>query len=129
MFRTSLLIAVLALPGAVAAQTRHATVVGFVTDTSGVVVPRVEVSLLGSALQTLTDSTGQFRFNALEPGEHVLAARRMGFAARTFTIDLQRADTTQLMLELEPLAVDQRARVTGRGRDGSVRERSASRNN
>lgn len=89
------------------AQRRYAAVTGFVTDTNGAAVPRVEVAILGSTEHRMfTDSAGRFRFASVGPGDRVLMARRIGFVARSFVVSLAAADTAQLVLELEPLAVE-----------------------
>jgi hypothetical protein len=105
VFGAALMLALLA-PGTVDAQKRYAAITGYVTDTNGVAVPGVEVAILGSAAHRIkTDSTGGFRFVSVGPGEQVLMARRMGFIARSFVVELPERETTQLVLELEPLAV------------------------
>lgn len=110
--RAARLIAVVLTAGAVltpalGAQRHYAAVTGYVTDTSGAAVPRVEVAILGSTEhRVFTDSAGQFRFASVGPGERVLMARRIGFIARSFVVQLQAADTAQLVLELEPVVVE-----------------------
>ncbi len=90
-----------------AAQRKYAAVTGFVTDTNGIAVPRVEVAILGSTQhRVFTDSAGRFRFSEIGPGEHIIMARRFGFVARSFVVQLQPADTAQLVLELVALAVE-----------------------
>lgn len=89
------------------AQRRYGAVTGYVTDTAGLAVPRAEVAILGSVEhRAFTDSSGRFRFYSVGPGDHVIVARRIGFIARSFMLEIAPADTSQVVLELEPFVTD-----------------------
>jgi Carboxypeptidase regulatory-like domain len=82
------------------AQSRS-VVVGHVTDQSGVPVPGVEVRVVRSGVSTITGDSGGFRLEGLTPGRQELSLRKLGFAPRTFTIDVLAADSTVVALSLE----------------------------
>ena len=78
------LIVFLALAVDAAAQIATGAVTGAVTDTSGGVLPGVNVSLTGErvlgGMQTqTTDATGAYRFDRLPPGAYSLKFELSGF--------------------------------------------------
>src|SRR5713226_7679954 len=69
-----------------------AVLTGTVTDTSGAVLPGVTVtvtseSLIGGPKTAVSDSTGQYRFPALPPGDYKLSADLSSF--QTFKQDVK----------------------------------------
>jgi len=65
-------------------QTTTATVSGVVRDSTGAVVPQVNVTLhnpaKGTSRATTTDSEGRYNFSIVEPGTYNLRAERAGFS-------------------------------------------------
>jgi TonB family protein len=84
----------LALPVAAfrAAQAGPAPLTGSVYDTTGAVLPGVELTLEGAAETTAkasTDAAGRFVFPGIAPGRYVLAAALPGFRALRHEFDLK----------------------------------------
>ena len=122
VFTIALLLAV-ALPTAAfrAAQGGPATLVGSVYDTSGAVLPAVELTLEDAKQnksQAVTDATGRFYFQKVAPGHYVLAASLAGFRPLRHEFELQntrdwdRAITLQVGTLSETIHVRE-SRVTG----------------
>src|SRR5437870_10635933 len=83
VFRTAaalLLAAGLAAPAL--AQTLTGSVAGTIKDEQGAILPGVTVTLTGKqgSSTQVTDTTGSFRFPALEVGTYSLAAELSGFS-------------------------------------------------
>ncbi len=91
--RVLVLLALFLVAGApVFGQATSGGVMGTVTDSSGAALPGVSVELVGPAMQgtrtAVTDSTGEFRFNNVPPGEgYKLTATLSGFAPVTKNIN------------------------------------------
>jgi len=66
-----------------AAQTLTGSITGTVKDERGGVLPGVTVTLTGKtgARTSVTDTTGMYRFSALDPGAYVIAAELSGFTS------------------------------------------------
>ena len=98
------LAALLPLLAAPAAGLHAQTVVGVVTDTSGVALAGVELFLVDLARAPVrTTATGVFTLGGVGEGRHRLRARRMGYQALDVTITLDARDTLSLALELLPV--------------------------
>ncbi|HXT14616.1 MAG TPA: carboxypeptidase regulatory-like domain-containing protein [Gemmatimonadaceae bacterium] len=73
-----------------AASIRPTTLIGKVTDSTGVGLPGAEITLLKSdRVHAITGDSGDFRINGLVPGTVTFAVRRIGFEAATFTAVLK----------------------------------------
>jgi TonB family protein len=75
-----------------AAQSAPATLVGSVYDTTGAVLPAVELTLEDANQNTskaVTDATGRFYFQKVAPGRYVLAASLPGFRPLRHEFELQ----------------------------------------
>lgn len=59
---------------------------GTVVDSVGRPLPGVSVGLVGSRGTTLTDSSGQFQFVDLAPGQYLVEARRVGFELSRYPV-------------------------------------------
>jgi hypothetical protein len=88
--RSSLLLAVLTLGGPpvpAGAQVLYGSLVGTVTDESGAAIPGATVTILHqetrASRETLTDSTGAYRFPTVQSGTYTVTVQLTGF--RTFT--------------------------------------------
>ena len=71
------------------------TVTGVVSDSSALAIPgaRVELknALTGHAQTTLTDSTGEYRFNNVPPNRYVLSATAKNFATVARPLEVRSA--------------------------------------
>src|SRR6516225_8648604 len=84
-YRTFLLLALLLVlfPACAWSQTQLSTVLGTVTDSSGAVIPRAQVTILnqstGLKRSTLTDASGQYRIGGLPPGIYTIRTEKEKF--------------------------------------------------
>jgi hypothetical protein len=100
----------------VLAQSPTATLSGTVVDSTGAVVPDVEIEVLGAptALRrvTTTNDEGIFAVTLLPPGQYLVTARRGGFAtAKVRDVTLGIADRRTLLLTLSPGSIDETVTV------------------
>lgn len=74
----------LVAPALVSAQSFSGVVAGVVKDDQGGVLPGVAVQLVGKtgARDATTDSTGAYRFNAVDPGVYAVSVALSGFQAQ-----------------------------------------------
>ncbi|HLQ76063.1 MAG TPA: carboxypeptidase-like regulatory domain-containing protein [Terriglobia bacterium] len=85
-----IILATLLLQVVSAQQPQAGSIEGRVTNTSGDVLSKVTVTLLGSAspspstLTATTDANGKFTFENLKPGTYRLRAARQGFVGRDY---------------------------------------------
>jgi hypothetical protein len=73
-------------------------VLGVVRDTAGQPVPAAEVVASGTGRSARTDAGGAFRLAGLAAGQHLLQARRVGYAAATVVLRLGAGDTADVEL-------------------------------
>jgi hypothetical protein len=75
------LLAVLLAVTAASAQTLTGSITGTIVDAQGGVLPGVTVSLVGrtGTRTAVTDETGTYRFQAVDPGTYSLSAELSGF--------------------------------------------------
>src|SRR4030095_11205611 len=70
----------------------NATLSGTVSDTSGALIPGVEVTAkniaTGVTSTTITNESGTYRFPSLQPGSYEAAATLTGFQTQTFRLSL-----------------------------------------
>ncbi|HEV8355283.1 MAG TPA: TonB-dependent receptor [Gemmatimonadales bacterium] len=100
-----LLLALLAVPGTVVAQSAGA-ITGTVRAANG--GPRLEgarVTLVGTALAVTTSPTGEFAFRGLTPGKYVIQASAIGFATLSSPIEVKALETLLIHFETEPQSV------------------------
>lgn len=78
-----LLTLLLALASALAAQVLTGSISGSITDSTGAVIPSVQLKLVheatGAARDALTDGRGNFAFSAVAPGAYTLTVEHPGF--------------------------------------------------
>ena len=103
---------------------QRGAVAGVVRTELGVEVPRVELTVEGIA-PVLSDSEGRFRIAGVCAGSARVSARRLGFQAGTWHVDVRPGETTALELtifaspyELEPVVV----RAAGAGTARRLRD-------
>jgi len=101
---------------AVPAQQGTSSMSGTMRDSSGGVLPGVEVTLTNTAsginLSTFTDATGAFRFRALQPLQYELVARLPGFTSVRTTVFLTSAQDLQRDIEMRIGALLEAVTVT-----------------
>lgn len=106
MSRTSLLVACAALvllPAAARAQS--AEISGRVVDAgTREPVPAAQVSLPALSRQAVTADDGSFTLRALAAGRHVVETRRVGYALRRDTLQLDAGQPLRIVIALQPEA-------------------------
>ncbi|MDE3152479.1 MAG: carboxypeptidase regulatory-like domain-containing protein [Gemmatimonadota bacterium] len=106
---------------------------GVVTDTGRHPLAGVQVTVVGTALVTTTDSTGRFTFPAFPAGAQRLAFRSIGFAPDSARVDprgiggLARAALRPLAVRLAPTVVTAAPEVESAKLAGFYRRRAAGR--
>ncbi len=98
------LLAILALPGAAAAQQRTGAVSGLVKDSAGTPIHDVEVVALRSGRSSRTDSSGHFVLAGLPGGATDLGIRRIAYEPVVVNVDVPDSDTTEIEIRLGGLA-------------------------
>src|SRR5262249_23175196 len=104
----SILFIIIVLPLGVLAQ--NATVNGTVSDTTGALVPSVEVTAAnvntGIAVTVITNETGSYTFASLQPGTYRVSAALSGFQTQTFQgVQLSQSQQVRLNFTLQVAAV------------------------
>lgn len=97
------LLSAILVPGFAAAQSVGA-LRGVVHDSLGGVVRSAHVAIEGSRTQTLTDSTGAFRFPRLPPGDALVQVRRLGYRPMSAVVRIETGREARLDLKLSPVA-------------------------
>jgi iron complex outermembrane receptor protein len=85
----TLLGAVLLVPGVAGAQGQGELRGRVLTDSGRAGVPDVRVILPRLGLEAVSDSAGNFRINAIRPGEYALVLRAVGFRPETTTVEIE----------------------------------------
>jgi hypothetical protein len=102
------------LAGAAVAQQEVGALHGIVTDTDGVPLPGVSVSVdgVGALKVQVSDERGQFRFLGLDPGSWALEAKLDGFSMVEYpAIDIRVGANTRVEIQL-PSVVEEVVVVT-----------------
>lgn len=98
------LVTILALPGAAAAQRRTGAVSGLVKDSAGTPIRDVEVVALRSGRSIRTDTAGHFILAGLPSGATDLGIRRIAFEPVVVNVDVPESDTTDIDIRLGGVA-------------------------
>lgn len=98
------------------AQVEQARIVGTVTDSTGAVVPGVEVKITHETTNTgvalTTDASGSYAAVNLTPGSYSITAQHAGFSRRVFTgFQVQSGQAARRDIILEVGAVEQTVEV------------------
>jgi beta-lactamase regulating signal transducer with metallopeptidase domain len=104
-----------------------ASLSGSLRDTSGAVLPGVQVTVANSAgasYPVVTDGTGRFLLRDIPPARYELTARLPGFRSITQTLDLSRGGEQQVSLTMQVGAIQETVAV-GCGAGAAVFPRSA----
>lgn len=99
------------------AQEQRAAIEGVIKDAQGGAIVGASVvarSATGLAVETVTDATGTYRFNALGPGRYELTATLSGFApAKVQNVDLRLGQQLNIPMTLNPSGVTETVQVIG----------------
>ena len=99
-------ILLLGATGSVSAQTSRGFVVGTVEDQNGASIPSATIKITnlktGAVRDTVADSSGSFRLDAVDPGSYSLEAASQSFkTAKLDKIEVNAAQTLNLNIRLE----------------------------
>ena len=92
----------LALPSAALAQT--GSIRGRVLDTEGATIASVVVALDGTGLRATPDARGNFVITSIVPGNYVVRARRLGYAAEPVRVTVQAGVASEVNIAMRPTA-------------------------
>ncbi|PYR08075.1 MAG: hypothetical protein DMF99_20400 [Acidobacteria bacterium] len=110
------LVVILALPAAAAAQVTTADIVGRVTDSSGAVLPGATVTIENLATHDVrtapTNETGDYLFNLLPIGTYTVNVELQGFASQTTRVVLSAGDRVRFDPKLQLGQVQESVLVT-----------------
>ena len=100
------LVLVLVALGSVVAQTSKGFVTGVVEDQNGASIPNAAIKITnittGVVRDTVADSSGSFRLDAVDPGIYTLEATAPGFkTAKVDRVEVNAAQTINVPLRLE----------------------------
>jgi hypothetical protein len=99
------------------AQQETATIVGYITDSSGALVPNATITVVNLAtsisVTTVTDERGSYTVPSLRPGDYSITAEAGGFRKTMRSgVRLQVAQVLQLDMTLQPGDVTEAVEVT-----------------
>jgi carboxypeptidase family protein/TonB-dependent receptor-like protein len=77
---------------------------GVVTDTMLVPLTSATVSILGSTVRVVTGDNGRFRIAALQPGQYIVIAHRLGYEPLSARVNVTVTDTERVSFALERIA-------------------------
>jgi len=91
-----------ALP--VRSPAQQGTISGTVTDSAGLPLVGVEISVDGLAVRTITDDHGTFHLGGVPYGTQTLNARRLGYAPQRTAIEISTPADASATIRLTPIA-------------------------
>jgi hypothetical protein len=77
------------------------TIDGVVTDTMLVPLTSATISIHGSNIRVVVGDNGRFRIGALQPGEYIVVAHRLGYEPLTARVTVTVTDTARLAFALD----------------------------
>ena len=80
-------------------------VAGTVTDSAGVPLHGVELSVDGSAARAFSDERGIFHLGGVPLGTRNLTVRRLGFAPKQVSVEVSQTSEASVSIRLMPLAI------------------------
>src|SRR5262245_55087652 len=112
------LVLVLSCIASASAQTSKGFVVGVVEDQNGASIPNASVKIknlkTGAVRETVSDSNGSFRLDAVDPGSYSLEASGAGFkTGKVDRIDVNAAQTANVSVRLEIGSPTEQVVITG----------------
>jgi TonB-dependent receptor len=84
-----------------AGQTASGTVIGTVRDSGSAPLQGAIVTLLPLNIQAVTDNQGQYRFNAVAPGDYSVSASYVGFSVGNADVTISAGQTAKVDLTLQ----------------------------
>ncbi|MBL8233783.1 MAG: TonB-dependent receptor [Bryobacterales bacterium] len=116
--RTTLVLCLLALPFVTWAQIGTSTLTGRVTDSTGAVVPQVQVTVVQTSTNftqnTLTNEEGIYRVLSLQPGVYRVTFEAQGFKkAIRENVELRTGDTLAVDMAMQIGSVAESIEVSG----------------
>jgi TonB-dependent receptor len=84
------------------AQSRKGTITGQITDVSGAVLKGAKIAVAPSGVVVVSDVSGNFFVNGLDPGTYTLTISYVGFAPLTKTVELAAGQNASLNTQLSP---------------------------
>jgi len=84
-----------------AGQTARGTIVGTVRDSASAPLQGAVVILLPVNAQVVTDNQGQYRFNAVAPGDYSVSASYVGFSVGNADVTVSAGQTAKVDLTLQ----------------------------
>jgi TonB family protein len=120
---TAALLLAIAFPAAVlrAGQTGPLPLEGTVYDSSGAILPQVELTLEDAQHQTVqaaSDPSGRFRFEGVAPGKYVLSASLIGFRPLRHELELSQAKDWDRAVTLQVGTLQETISVRSSRREG-----------
>ncbi len=107
---TATLIALLAVPVALAGQTTTGSIRGYVRGPNEIPIGEAQISArnveLGQTRNTLSNASGFYSIPGLRAGRYDVTIRRLGFTAQTRTVNVPIAQTLTLDVLLQPAATE-----------------------
>jgi hypothetical protein len=99
------------------------SLVGTVNDyQSGEPLPGAVVSVMGTKVEQITDSSGGFVLDGLPPGRHLVTTEYLGYGQRTDSVTVFSQETVDIAITMAPQAVEVEGFVvTARTRFGRTR--------
>ncbi|HKE57371.1 MAG TPA: carboxypeptidase regulatory-like domain-containing protein, partial [Pyrinomonadaceae bacterium] len=112
------LILILSCIASASAQTSKGFVVGIVEDQNGASIPNATVKITnlktGAVRETVSDSNGSFRLDAVDPGSYSLEASGSGFkTAKVDRVEVNAAQTANVSVRLEIGSPTEEVVITG----------------
>src|SRR5206468_9802487 len=113
---TTIALLIIVLPGQAFSQA-NAALTGTVNDSSGALIPGVEVTATnvntGIASASITNEAGSYLFASLQPGSYKLSAALAGFQTQTYNnVQLSQSQQVRLNFKLEVAVQAQAVEVT-----------------
>lgn len=80
-------------------------IIGTVTDDEQRPVPGAQVALLEAAIEAVahTDESGGFALEGVPPGEHTVAAQKIGYESRSIKVTVVAGESTEVQVALIPV--------------------------
>jgi len=82
----SLVMVTMAAPWAPASAQTDGTVTGLVTTVTGIAIEAAQVSIVGTGIGALTNTTGRYLLLGVPPGDHLLDIQVVGFRTRRIAV-------------------------------------------
>ncbi|RBL92915.1 TonB-dependent receptor [Chitinophaga flava] len=124
IIRSILLYTLICFPFLLSAQSGTGSISGKVTSQDNQPLELVSVSLPALQKGTLTNNTGDYQLNAINPGKYTLRIQMLGATEKDFTIEVTAGQTTVLNYQLpkENIQALQEVRVVGNANKFSKKE-------